>query len=209
VARHKDIDHNYSVALISAMVAAFRQYLQSKGTFSDKEMEFIDSLARKRTVKKKQFILRADEVCRYHTFICKGCMKLYRLGETGEEHIIKFAVEDWWISDRQSLLSGEPSDSYIVALEDTDVLHWTNAEFEQLQREIPAFDAMFRRLVSKALDASQQRVFSNISFTAEEKYNTFLTKYPGLIGRVPLHMIAAYLGVTRETLTRLRSHRPA
>lgn len=106
-------------------------------------------------------------------------------------------------------MSGEPSDSYIVALEDTDVLQWTNAEFERLLKEVPEFDALFKRLISKALDASQDRVFGNISYTAEEKYRAFLEKHPGLMGRVPLHMIAAYLGVTRETLTRLRSRRPA
>jgi CRP-like cAMP-binding protein len=186
------------------MFESFRRYLKDNARLTPKEQELIESLSISKVIKKKQFLLRAGDVCRHHTFICKGCMKLYRTGNEGAEHIIKFAVEDWWISDRESLLSGEPAESYIVALEDTGVLQWTNEQFENLYKAVPAFDALFKRLVSKALDAAQNRVYSSISKTAEEKYVLFNQRYPGLIARVPLHMIASYLGLTRETLTRIR-----
>lgn len=136
------------------MPDAFSRYLQNQGTFTPEELNLIESLGKARTVKKKQLILRAGEVCHYHTFICKGCMKLYRINDAGEEHIIKFAVEDWWVSDRESLLTGAPAESYIMALEDTEVLQWTNYQFERLYNEVPEFDALFKRLVSNALNAS-------------------------------------------------------
>jgi CRP-like cAMP-binding protein len=187
------------------MSDTFRQYLQAKAAFLPAELDHITALATVKAIKKKQYILRAGEICYYHTFICEGCMKLYRLDDGGQEHILKFGMENWWISDRDSLLSGKPSDCYITALEDTHVLQWTNAQFEQLYKDVPAFDTLFKQLVSNALTAIQQRVYAHISETAEQKYQAFLKNYPGLVGRIPLHMIASYLGLTRETLTRLRN----
>lgn len=186
------------------MSEAFRQYLNNNSGLSEAGIQTIASLAATAIVKKRQYLLRAGEVCRHHSFITKGCMKLYRLADDGTEHIIKFAVEGWWVSDRESLLSGRPAESYIAALEDTEVLQWTNPQFEDLFHTLPAFDALFKRLVSRALDASQNRIYATISGTADERYRQFLKRYPGLIGRVPLHLIASYLGLTRETLTRIR-----
>jgi CRP-like cAMP-binding protein len=186
------------------MSNALRQYLNDNASLTEAELQTIESLASPAVIKKRQHLLRAGDICRHHTFIIKGCMKVYRLADDGSEHVIKFAAENWWANDRESLLSGRPSDSYIAALEDTEVLQWTNPQFEHLFQTLPAFDALFKRLVSRALDASQNRIYTTISGTADERYRHFLQRYPDLIGRIPLHLIASYLGLTRETLTRIR-----
>jgi CRP/FNR family transcriptional regulator len=185
------------------MFDELRRYLNENGNFTEAEMLEIERLAIPKFFKKGQFILRAGEVCRYHTFIRVGCVKVYRLDESGREHIVKFGTEKWWVSDRESLLSGKPGESYIETLE-TEVLQWSNDNFEALFKSVPAFDDMFKILMSKALTAQSNRVYTSISSTAEEKYNDFVKKYPTLPSRVPLNMIAAFLGVTRETLTRIR-----
>src|ERR1700744_1546477 len=109
-----------------------RKYLNARGSFTEADLQNIERLAIVKVIKKGQFLLRAGDVCRYHTFISKGCVKLYRLEESGKEHIVKFGIEDWWVSDRESLLSGSPGESYIEALEHTEVLQWTNDNFEAL-----------------------------------------------------------------------------
>jgi len=186
------------------MFEDLRRYLNHKGSFTDAELLEIEHLAIHKVLKKRQFLLRAGDVCRYHTFICKGCVKLYKLDQDGKEHIVKFGVEDWWVSDRESLLSGKPGECYIETLEVTEVLQWTNENFEELFRTVPPFDLLFKKLVSNALAAQSHRVYTSISATAEEKYVDFVKNYPTLPSRIPLHMIAAFLGVTRETLTRIR-----
>ncbi|HEY4289878.1 MAG TPA: Crp/Fnr family transcriptional regulator [Puia sp.] len=188
------------------MYRPLREYLKNKATLSENEIERIEFLAIPKQVRRKQLLLREGDVCRHHTFICEGIMRLYRTDAKANEHILKFAVEGWWVSDRESLMSGEPAKSNIEALEKTQVLQWTKENFDLLCREIPAFRAMYDQLLAKAIEAIHNRVFDNISMSAEEKYMHFIKKYPDILNRVPLHMVASYLGITRETLTRVRNH---
>jgi CRP-like cAMP-binding protein len=113
-------------------------------------------------------------------------------------------VENWWATDQESLLSGQPSRYNIEATEDTTVIVLKNDDFERLRREVPPFDKVINALVLRTFMAAQSRVHSAISYSAEEKYREFLQKYPGLVQRIPQHMVASYLGLTAETLSRIR-----
>jgi CRP-like cAMP-binding protein len=117
---------------------------------------------------------------------------------------MRFATENWWISDRESYTESTPSKSNIDALEDSEVLLWSKENFDNLIKTIPGLNSFFERLLAKSFNANQNRIYTHISQTAEEKYNDFIRKYPDLFARIPLHMIASYLGVTRETLSRIR-----
>ena len=128
------------------------------------------------------------------------------MSDDGNEHIIRFGVENWWISDRESYHTGLPSNCYIEALEDSDVLMWTKDHMTKLTAEIPAIADFVSTLLAKSFHASQNRIFSAISATPEEKYNGFIKAFPNIFNRVPLHMIASYLGVSRITLSRVRKH---
>ena len=129
---------------------------------------------------------------------------MYRVGSNGAEHILRFATETWWVGDQESYTTGQPAKSNIDMLEDTTLLVWTKADMERLQAEIPQLNSFLEKLMTKSLQASHNRIYASISLSAEEKYNDFLNTYPDMRNRVPLHMIASYLGVTRETLSRIR-----
>lgn len=187
------------------MFEVFRHYLSEKASFTERDLQLIESLAIPKKIRKRQFLLQEGDVCRYHTFITRGCMRMYTINEQGAEHIIKFAVEGWWVSDRESLLNGTPATMNIDAIEDTQVLQWTNDNFEYLFQQIPEFDKLFKKLVSRALEASTQRINMLISGRAEEKLAGFIKLYPDLLNRVPQQMIASFLGITRETLSRVRN----
>ena len=186
------------------MVDAFRQYLDAHGTFTDAERERIDELTGTKYLKRGEFLLREGEVCRFRSFVVAGTLRLYRTDESGVEHILRFAVENWWLSDLESYSSGLPSKSAIDALEDSRVLIWSRENWTRLTDEIPALAEMVQRLLARNLDAHIDRVYSAISDPAEVRYHAFVESFPDFYQRVPLYMVASFLGVSRETLSRIR-----
>ena len=188
------------------MVKIFLNYLTAKGSFTAAELEQIEAATLVKKLKRRQYLLRKGEVCRYMAFVVSGALRLYRTDDDAGEHILRFAIENWWLNDQESFRSGLPAKGTIDALKDSTLLVWSKENWEKLKREIPAFDALQDHLLSRNLDAQVERLYTTISHTAEERYHEFLKAFPDLYQRVPLHMIASYLGVSRETLSRIRKH---
>lgn len=186
------------------MIEVFKTYLKEKGSFSDVELKQIESVTTIKKLRKRQYLLQEGDVWKYNAFITKGCVRTYTVDEKGNEHILNFAVENWWTGDRESLFSGKPSVYNIDALEDSQVALITKENFNLLCKEIPAFNNMVTLILEKSFIVSQSRIQSFISSTAEEKYLKFLETFPHLPMRVPQGMIASYLGITAETLSRIR-----
>jgi CRP-like cAMP-binding protein len=183
----------------------FEKYIIERANLNLEELELMRSLSVQKTIKKKQFLLKEGEICRNHSFISKGLLVSYRVDQDGIEHVLSFTFEDWWASDQESLFNTSPSKMNIEALEDSEVVMWTKNNFDQLKNDIPKLKKFVNNLTEKSLHASQNRIYSFISQTTEEKYERFIRNYPDLFQRVPLHRIASYLGVSREMLTRIRS----
>ncbi|GAB4028007.1 Crp/Fnr family transcriptional regulator [Spirosoma koreense] len=187
------------------MYEVFQQYLDQHIALTDAEAERIRSLSSLKKLRKKQYLLQEGEVWIYNAFITKGCMRSYSVDERGQEHVIGLAVENWWIGDRESLLSGQPSRFNIDAIEDSELVLITKANNQLIEQEIPAFGEMINAILQKSFIASQNRIQAAISYSAEEKYLNFVSKYPAFAQRVPQSMIASYLGMTPETLSRVRN----
>ncbi|GAA3917929.1 cyclic nucleotide-binding domain-containing protein [Chitinophaga oryziterrae] len=187
------------------MFKAFEIYLKEKADLTPDELDAVRAVSIEKKIRKRQYLLQEGDVCLHNCFIVKGCLRSYRVGEDGTEHILRFAVENWWISDHESYNTGNPSKSNIDALENAEVILIEKTAFIYLMTSIPRFKNFIEGLKSRSFDASQNRIMSNISDTAEEKYQYFMTSFPDIFYRVPLHMIASYLGVSRETLSRIRS----
>lgn len=187
------------------MFEAFEIYLKEKADLTPDELDAVRAVSIEKKIRKRQYLLQEGDVCLHNCFIVKGCLRSYRVGEDGTEHILRFAVENWWISDHESYNTGNPSKSNIDALENAEVILIEKPAFVYLMTTIPRFKNFIEGLKSRSFDASQNRIMSNISDTAEEKYQYFMTSFPDIFYRVPLHMIASYLGVSRETLSRIRS----
>jgi CRP-like cAMP-binding protein len=155
-------------------------------------------------LRKRQYFLQESDVSKYQAFVVKGLLRSYTVDEKGSEHILQFASEGWWMADLSSYLTNEPSFLNIDALEDAELLLLTKSNWQQAMKEIPALEHYFRIIIQNHLVSTQKRLLQSLSETAEEKYHRFLATYPECVQRVPQHMVASYVGVSRETLSRIR-----
>lgn len=187
------------------MFDTFREYLEDKITLTNGDYDLIESVALFKKLRKRQYLLQAGSVFRFHAFVCKGFLRNYYVDEKGQEHIMQFAPENYWIGDRASMDSGLPSKYDIDAIEESEILLLKKEDFEMIRKTIPAFNDFVNESLKKNALVLQERIYVNISLSAEEKYSDFISKYPSISNRVPLHMIASYLGVSAETLSRVRS----
>ncbi|WKS96137.1 Crp/Fnr family transcriptional regulator [Riemerella columbina] len=157
-------------------------------------------------VKKGQLILQAGEVGDFTVFVEKGLLRMYSIDRDGKEHIIQFAPEHWLISDRNSLFFGETSQFYIEAIEDSEVLILDAEFFTQLVKRFPQMAKPQDILLQKHIRNLQNRVNALLGASAEERYLDFIKMYPDILLRVPQWMVASYLGITPESLSRVRKH---
>jgi len=161
---------------------------------TEEEFDFCKTLFIPKKIRKKQYLLQEGDICAYTAFVEKGMLKTYSIDEKGNEHILQFSFEGWWASDLYSFLTREPSLFSIEALEDSELLLITKPSWDMLLEKIPAFERYFRILIQNNLIATQRRLMSSISETAEKKYLKLLDSQPDCIQRVPQHMIASNLG---------------
>jgi CRP-like cAMP-binding protein len=173
-------------------------------TISDEEFRFFEEAFSIKKVKKRQFLLHEGSICRYMAFIVKGAMRQYTIDEKGIEHIVRFGIEEWWMSDRESFLSLTPSRYNIEALEDCDLLVSTNEKLTSLRNHSQLFAKLGQILDEKSYIASQKRIEMTISYSAEEKLLFLMENSPQFIHRFPQNMLASYLGLTPETFSRVR-----
>ena len=168
------------------------------------EIAILIAAFKQKQLKKKEFLLHQGEVCRFETFVTKGCLRAFHLDDKGEEHIVQFAVEDWWIGDMYSFLTQTPASYSIEVLEDCELLQIEKNALEELYLKLPKMERFFRIIIQNAFIASQKRIISSMSKTADERYLDFIKKYPNIEQRLPQYQVAAYLGVTPEFLSRIR-----
>jgi CRP-like cAMP-binding protein len=185
---------------------SFENYIRTHSLFSDREIAIIKSLAIPNRLKKKQYLLREGSVCRFHTFVCSGCLRSYRIDNRGNEHIFSLSPANHWVSDRVSLVTGAPSNEFIDALEDSTIMQLSTDNFKKLLKEIPNFDILNTKIIINECGTSRDRIYMMLSHQAEERYRQFIRCFPHLHHRLPMSMIASYLGITRETLARIRSN---
>lgn len=178
--------------------------INEKVNLTEQEQEICSGFFISKKLRKKQYLLHQEEVCKYTAFVQKGVLRSFMIDDKGNEHIIQFAFEGWWINDMYSFLTSEPSTYNIDVLEEAEVLLLTKSANEALLETLPKMERYFRILSQNALIAMQKRVLGSLSNTAEEKYIKLLSTYPDILQSVPQHMIASYLGVTPETLSRVR-----
>ena len=182
------------------------KYIRDRSTtpLCQEAMEAIKDSFIPKKVRKKQFFLQEGDVCKYFAFITKGTMRQYFINDKGADHIIQLAIENWWVGDRESWVTLRPTLYNIDALEDTELLLVTRPDVLKLTSLFPAFNEMVREMDERNNIATQKRIASSISYTAEERYGDFINRHPDFLQRFPQHMIASYLGITKDTLSRVR-----
>ena len=186
------------------MYKLFFQKFNETIPLTNEEHDLIRTFLTQKKLRKKQYLLQEDDVCRFIAFIEKGALKAYTISEKGDEYIIQFAFEGWLISDLYSFLTGEPATYNIDALEDAELVLISKSSYEELLKKLPKFETYIRLQLTGAYIAMQRRLTSIISLSLEERYVYFNQLYPDIVSRVPQHMIASYMGLTAETLSRVR-----
>jgi CRP-like cAMP-binding protein len=187
------------------MYELFFQTLSHKVELSEDEITLVKSYLKPKKLRRKQYLLQEGDVCNFIAFVEKGALRAYSLDEKGTEHIIQFALEGWLISDLYSFLTGEPATYTIDALEDCELVLISKSANEELLKKMPKYETWVRLQITGAYIAMQKRLTSILSQSLEERYKAFTAIYPDIIQRVPQHMVASYMGLTPETLSRVRS----
>lgn len=190
---------------ITSLLYVFREYLLFRMPLKEEEWSVIAAACTLRKLRKHQYLLQEGEFWKQHAFIAEGCLRRYTVDNDGIEHIIQFTPENWWTGDRKSLMEGTPSQFYIDAIEASTVVLIKNEDFSRLCVQIPAFNDLVNSILQKSLNASQERILAAISLSAEEKYLHFLSSFPQLSNRIPRHMLASFLGITPESLSRIKN----
>lgn len=192
------------------MFDEFVAYLKAHSQLNDQEIERVYLKAIQKSIKRNDLLLREGEICRHKVFVVHGLLRTFGVSADGSEHILQFIPALSWTLDVESYDKQAPSKINIAAIESSDVLMWNKPDFEMLLAEMPQLKAFSQQLISRNIYNSRQRMLTILSATPEEKYEDFIQAYPDLLSKVPLRMIAAYLGISIKTLTRIRhlqSHR--
>ncbi len=181
------------------------KYMSNFITLTKEEEDILLSGLLYRKYLKGQYIVQHGDVCKYTAFVVSGCTKTFYIDSEGQEHIVMFSIEDWWTSDIGSFITQTPADFNVQCLENTELILFSQENIEDLYIKIPKLERFFRKIVEKGLVASQKRIVRSFSLSAKEQYLHFRNEYPKMEQRIPQYMIASYLGITKEFLSKIKS----
>lgn len=181
------------------------KYMSNYISLTKEEEDILVSKVLYKKYLKGQYIVQQGDVCKYSGFVISGCTKTFYVDEEGQEHIVMFSIEDWWASDMGSFVTQTPADFNVQCIENTELIIFPHDIIEELYSEIPKLERFFRQIVEKGLAASQKRIVRNFSLSAKEQYLHFRNQYPKMEQRIPQYMIASYLGITKEFLSKIKS----
>lgn len=179
-------------------------YIKKWVNITKYEEDIIVSAFEPSSIKKKKDLLVPNQVCKYIYFITRGCLRSYFTDSKGIDHIYQIRMDNNWISDLESFFSQGPSNYYIEAMEDTHMLRISFDRLESLYHEVPSLERYFRILFQKAYINALERLNATMWDSAIDRYNNMLKEHPDMFQRVPLVYIASYLGITPESLSRIR-----
>jgi len=180
-------------------------YISKHIDLSREEEAFLISKVICRKYLKGQYVVQQGDICKYECFVLAGCTKMFYLDDDGQEHIILFSIEDWWTSDMGSFITQTPADFNIQCLENTELVMFSYDIIEELYAKIPKLERFFRQIIERAFVASQKRIVRNFALTAKERYLYFRNQYPKIEQRISQYMVASYLGITKEFLSKIKS----
>lgn len=181
------------------------KHLQDRIELSEEEASQFVSNFKIKKIKKRQFIVQPDFVAQHRNYVVEGALRAYVVNDEGQEHTIAFAIEDWWISDYNSYIYQQPATMFVMALEDAVLLQIDFETEAKLKRANPKFETFFRITAERTAAFFQRRIITNLTSSAEERYEKFITQFPLIVNRVPQYALASYLGMTTEFLSRIKN----
>ncbi len=185
--------------------SSFLNYINNYIDLTEKEIAFLRSNTNYKKYLKGHYIVQQGAVCKHTNFIISGCTKNFYVDQQGQEHIVTFAIENWWSADLSSFITQTPSDFNVKCIEATEVIQFTYQNQDKIFQNIPKMETLFRKLLEKALVYSQKRIVNNFSLSAKDQYLYFKKQFSTIEQRVPQYMVASYLGITKEFLSKIKT----
>lgn len=184
---------------------SLKNHLQDRVQLSEEELNQFASAFKITKIKKRQFIVQPDFVAKYRSYVVKGALRAYVVSDEGQEHTIAFAIEDWWISDYNSYIYQKPATMFVVALEDSILLQIDFETEAKLKSANPKFETFFRITAERTAAFFQRRIITNLTSSAQERYDSYAETFPQIVKRVPQYALASYLGMSTEFLSKIRN----
>ena len=185
--------------------SSFLNYINNYIDLTEKEIAFLRSNTNYKKYLKGHYIVQQGAVCKHTNFIISGCTKNFYVDQQGQEHIVTFAIENWWSADLSSFITQTPSDFNVKCIEATEVIQFTYLNQDKIFQNIPKMETLFRKLLEKALVSSQKRIVNNFSLSAKDQYLYFKKQFSTIEQRVPQYMVASYLGISKEFLSKIKT----
>lgn len=182
-------------------------HIQKSVPLTEEDVALITAAFTLKKIKKKQIIIQPGFPAPYRNYVVKGAFRAYVIGENGEEHTIQLAIEDWWISDYNAYINRQPATMFVTALEDSVILQTSYDQMEQLKNASPAFKTFLLIRGERTAAFQQRRLIASLTQSAEQRYNDFINQYPLLAQRIPQYVLASYLGMSTEFLSRIRNNK--
>lgn len=173
-------------------------------TFSQAESDIVESKFQEITVAKGDTILSAGQLVPHQYYVQSGCLRTFFIDASGKEHTIQFAIHDWWISDYTAFFTGGRAILFIECVNDATIYRISKESMEQLYLEVPSIETFFRIKMERFFASFQLRILSDLALSAKEKYKKFIATYPNIEKNIKNYHIASYLGITTESLSRVR-----
>jgi CRP-like cAMP-binding protein len=187
--------------------AAMIAYARKTVSLTEDEAIAFAAAFKETRVKKRQFLIQPNFTAKSRYFVISGALRAYVIGDDGQEHTIQLALEEWWISDYNSYIYQQPASMFVVAVEDSILLELTFEAERKLKAELHQFETFFRALAERSVAFMQRRIITNLTQSAEERYESFMKRYGLFARRFPQYVIASYLGMTTEFLSKIRNQR--
>jgi CRP-like cAMP-binding protein len=196
---------NKYLCLVFEQVKPLLDYIKQYVELTALQEVVLLSKVKQRKFLKGQYVVQNGDVCKNESFVLSGCLKAFYIDNEGQEHIVMFAIENWWIADLGSFISQTPADLNVQCVENCELAQIHFNDLQQLYLDIPKLERFFRIIIQKAFVAAQKRIINNFTLPAGDRYLQFREQYPSIEQRVPQYMIASYLGITKEFLSKIRS----
>jgi CRP-like cAMP-binding protein len=182
-------------------------YINKHVILTEDEMKQFALALKEVKFKKRQFIIQPNFVAKHRYFILNGAVRAYVIGNEGQEYTVQLAIEDWWISDLNSYISQQPASMFVMAVEDTIALQISFEDEKALKADNHKFETFFRIMAERGTAFMQRRFISSITLSAIERYDLFIDRYPHLYNRFPQYVIASYLGMSTEFISKIRNQK--
>ena len=178
--------------------------IKSSINLSSEAEEYLFSISKEKTVSKGQVLIRQGQTVKKIFFVTGGCLRSYCIDKNGKEHTLQFAIKNWWISDYIAIHSNEAATLTVECLTDSNIIEFNAKKLDGIHSLFPEFEPFQRKNLERHVVSLHKRILNQLQLTAPERYDLFLEQYPDIEQYTPNYHIASYLGVTQQSLSRIR-----